>query len=317
MRGNEGAAPRLRIVLDILKIVVLPASLAILGILGNAYLKRQEAYQQWLQAGESNVRLYTELMTRREEADSSLRKEMFNSTIATFLSSGRRDLGLDVLNLELLTYNFHEVFDLGPLFRHVDERIGTAERPQAATLRRRLERAATEVSGKQIAALEPIGGKLDGAVDFSDLASRPEGIRVIDGTLPLQLADADHLHPATRSRNFKIYVLAHDEGRREIRVKLVVQTPRAGTERGDTGSEADFVYSVFWVGFFDFPQIDNTRLSYGDRCAVVLRRFNPVSAEMTLVYFPGQRASLKERPYFDEVVSDLLRTRALGRGSPR
>lgn len=89
--------------------------------------------------------------------------------------------------------------------------------------------------------------------------------------------------------------------RKEIRVKLEVRSPK------ENEGAVDILYSVFWVGFFDFPMIDNTRLSDGDRCAVVLRKFQPSSAEITLVYFPGSRASLKEKPYYDEVIDDLLR----------
>jgi hypothetical protein len=55
--------------------------------------------------------------------------------------------------------------------------------------------------------------------------------------------------------------------------------------------------------------IDNTRLSHDQRCAVVLNEFDPVSkfAEATVVYFPGDRASLKEKPYYDEVLHTLRR----------
>jgi hypothetical protein len=50
----------------------------LVGIFGSSFLaQRQEA--------ETNLRLYTELMSRREEADTSLRKEMFNSIITNFL----------------------------------------------------------------------------------------------------------------------------------------------------------------------------------------------------------------------------------------
>ena len=46
---------------------------------------------------------------------------------------------------------------------------------------------------------------------------------------------------------------------------------------------------MVWVGFYDFPMIDNTRLSEDQRCAVVLDNFcedAECTAEITLVYFP-------------------------------
>jgi hypothetical protein len=55
--------------------------------------------------------------------------------------------------------------------------------------------------------------------------------------------------------------------------------------------------------------INNTRLPYGQRCAIVLRRFGNPMAQLTLVTFPGSRASLKEKPFFDEAMRELLYTR--------
>src|SRR5262245_30409389 len=68
------------------------------------------------QAAETNARLYSELMSRREEAESSLRKDMFVSIIQSFLQPSAEDLDGKVLNLELLAYNFNESLNLKPLF---------------------------------------------------------------------------------------------------------------------------------------------------------------------------------------------------------
>jgi hypothetical protein len=54
--------------------------------------------------------------------------------------------------------------------------------------------------------------------------------------------------------------------------------------------------------------IDNVRLNQNRRCAVVLNSFSEQSAELTVVYFPGRYASLKERPYYEEVIKDVLET---------
>jgi hypothetical protein len=66
--------------------------------------------------------------------------------------------------------------------------------------------------------------------------------------------------------------------------------------------------------------IDNTRLKNDMRLAVVLNslvsenRFNnsgrvagkSYRIELKAIYFPGSRSSLKEQPYFDDIVSKLL-----------
>jgi hypothetical protein len=66
------------------------------------------------------------------------------------------------------------------------------------------------------------------------------------------------------------------------------------------------------VDLFDFPMIDNTRLSGSERCAVSLTALNPNIVSVSLAYFPSSRASLKDKPYYDEVIRDLVRERQSG-----
>jgi hypothetical protein len=66
----------------------------------------------------------------------------------------------------------------------------------------------------------------------------------------------------------------------------------------------------FIVGLFDFPMIDNTRLSEGERTSVSLTALNPSVLSIALSYFPASRASLKDKPYYDEVIRDLVRNRS-------
>jgi hypothetical protein len=62
----------------------------------------------------------------------------------------------------------------------------------------------------------------------------------------------------------------------------------------------------FQIGNFDFPMIDNRRLSKDQRAAIVITAFSEASAEITLVYFPGSYASLKEKASSDEVIEQFL-----------
>ena len=68
---------------------------------------------------DSNERVYTELMSSREQAESSLRKDMFLSIIQAFLRPESGGLEAKMLNLEMLAYNFHESLNLKPLFAHL------------------------------------------------------------------------------------------------------------------------------------------------------------------------------------------------------
>src|SRR5438876_8045049 len=64
----------------------------------------------WLQnqreVRENNVRIYAELMSQREGADSALRKDMFSSIIGTFLKPASGSVEQQTLHLELLANNF-------------------------------------------------------------------------------------------------------------------------------------------------------------------------------------------------------------------
>src|SRR5512139_1761830 len=67
-------------------------TVAIIGLIGSSYLKDREikenAYREEEQLRESKNRIYIELTSKREEAESALRKDMFVSIIQSFLRAG-------------------------------------------------------------------------------------------------------------------------------------------------------------------------------------------------------------------------------------
>jgi len=281
-------------------------AVALVGILGSRYLNQR-------QADETNIRLYAQIMSSREAADTSLRQQMFNSIIKTFLdpenakNAGRPEE--KVLAVELLAYNFHDALDLGPLFQYLEAEI-TALRPDGTAadddptlfqkrkqgLEKRLVRVAREVTGKQIAALEDVGVVREDLLFFDQLTEHPEGVLLREEILSLP-AEPPFESEETQ-RRFTLWALQASPERKELKVRLEVWPV------GASKSEADLTFSV---GYFDFPMIDNLRLAKGHRAAVVLKNWAPGSAKLALVYFPGSRASLKEKPYYDEVVEELVR----------
>lgn len=260
-------------------------------------------------AVDTNTRLYAELMNQREEAETTLRKDMFTSIIGSFLTRKANGSGQqvqqEVLNLELLAYNFHDALDLAPLFKHVYNHISETREAGAENYQTRLERAATEVKDKQIAALEEAGGKLDGVIDLSELKEKNgTGLTVIEDVLPIHPESVDSTDPRLGKTYFKVQVFSADPERSEIEVKLEVRSPNKHS--AESSKEVDFLYTDFTISPFDFPMIDNTRLPHGKRCAIVMRKFEQSHVEITLVYFPGSHASLKEKPFYNEVMHDLL-----------
>ncbi len=117
-------------------------AVAVLGFWTSAYLRdregREATLRERLQTQETNARLYSELTSHREESESALRKDMFKSIIESFLRSGQKATSeQEVLNLELLVYNFHESLNLTkPGRRGSDEEADAHHRGGRGELRR-------------------------------------------------------------------------------------------------------------------------------------------------------------------------------------
>jgi len=256
-----------------------------LGFFASSSLERRQAI-------DTNVRLYSELMSKREEAESALRKDMFVSIIQSFLQPASASLDTKVLNLELLVYNFHESLNLRPLFMHLKKQVAGSKDGAKQEYMERLDKAAREVVRKQMLVLEGAGKKFDRTIDLETLRKTPGGIPLEEATLTV-----DNVR-----RDFRIFVIEADSKAKEVKVRLEIRT------RKEPPAEVETNVAEFGVGFFDFPIIDNTRLSSDQRCAIVLTAFGESSADITAIYFPGSYASLKEKPYYQEVVQNLLKT---------
>lgn len=282
-------------------------SVALVGILGSQYLASQRA-------NDANTRLYTELMSSREKADSALRQEMFNVIITTFLKKdkeGNRDVRDEILALELLAYNFHDAIDIGPLFNHVRANIDREENAtekKLSELMKRLERVAKEVTSKQLASLGDGGIKQEVWVTFEAIDKNPQNdaVKVIDGVLLAPDYDdknsADQINRAVPTRKVYLDVFGYDKARRTLDVQLDVSNEGSG----ETELSVNFE-----VGFYDFPMIDNSRLPGGHRVSVALQDWEPGShVQLALAYFPGSRASLKEKRFYEEIVKQLQSAQA-------
>ncbi len=274
-------------------------TVALIGFIGSNYLKDREnadtASREKMQSNETNVRIYTELMSKREEAESALRKDMFVSIIQSFLRPGSASLDERVLNLELLSYNFHESLNLKPLFIYMDKQIQRSNDPAKKDFQDRLYKVATEISLKQMLVLESAGAKADRDVDFDVFKENPGGIPLEPVSLTVE----------GTQRQFSLFVLEADKKTRELKMRMEVRTAK------DTLGNMETSTAEFWVGFFDLPMIDNTRLTNDQRCAIVLNSFEDGLANITLAFFPGSYASLKEKPYYQEVVQNLMKTNSL------
>ena len=291
IRGPKDFWDKLQIVLSPLGGLFTAVAVASLGLIGSRALDRQ-------QSSEAKLRLYSELMTRREESEATLRKEMFQSIIGSFFDTQSTSLESKVLKMELLAQNFHEALNLQPLFKHLRREISTASLPVSDKRRyeSRVSELAREVTRKQIVVLEAGGKRFDWTVILSD--------SLIDGLRTEQLEDV-RLSLDGIERRFRVTLFRADTALRELRIGLEIET---SVQAGVLPSEVGRYNVEFDVGFFSTPMIDNTRLSSDQRVAVVLTDMNQAGANVSLMYFPGSRASLREKPYYEEILRKLADT---------
>ncbi len=145
---------------------------------------------------------------------------------------------------------------------------------------------AREIGRRQMIVLEGVGEKSDQMIDLTE---DPAGTSLEPVVLTLDGV----------TTTFTIDILGVDREAREIQLSLSIETP-------DPELGRQTKVATFGVSYFDFPMIDNTRLTGGQRCSIVLNSFSDQSADLTLVLFPGTYASLKEKPYYNEVIENVL-----------
>ena len=266
---------------DVILKVLITLVVALVGILGQQYLSTVTE--------ESNRhRLHTELLVRREEAETSLKRDVFNTIYSSFLSQGSSNPGDRLLALELLAYNFHESVNLEPLFRHLAE---TFVRDRQWGYLKRLTRAAREMAKRQLLVLDQSGVSADATLEFSGIIpGRGDGIPV---TISREL-DLDGWH-----RTIDLTFTEVDTAAKDLTVYLNVTSTPSG------GKAVPSVSVGFSINFFDFPRIDNIRLSGDQRLAVVMNEFFDTNADFTIVLFPGSLASVSDGPTVEEAIDRL------------
>ena len=277
-------------------------TIALVSYFGSSYLNNR-------QDNESKIRLYTELMSSREQAESALRKDMFNSILGTILKDSH-SLDENILQLELLAYNFHESLNLMPLFVYLNRQINAEKNDlRKEEYRKRLYKMARDVTSKQIASLEGAATRETMFITFpGDSVEYKKGLSqdfLIDWKDSKTFYDTVRIRETVDYYKRVVYMnaLGYNPDEKSMNVRLDIETYK-------NDQSVNMVTQEFTIDYFQFPMIDNTRLSNDMRCAVVMRDFDfPNFIEVDILYFPGSHSSLKEKPYYDEVVQKLLLNR--------
>jgi hypothetical protein len=264
----------------------IPATLAVLA-------QSYESAQSERQTKEARLRLYTELLSKREEADTSVRRGIFDKVLDTYLKPKGQDLDAKLVALELLAFNFNDSLDLSPLFWQLDQEIRQlAPRAGRSLLKTKLERIATGVKDRQIELLEFVGDKQNAGIDVSTQEAKLYQRIDRDFTFPdPNPTEAKARQPEGHAikRHFQVEVAEHDPVGRRVLVRVDI-----GVRQW-----------MFWVDVFDFPLVNFTRISKSERFTVLLSRYDPPKAELTAIYFPSSRSGVKDKPFIDEVIANL------------
>jgi hypothetical protein len=289
---QKDAWDKASIILSPLAGLLTAITIALVSYFASDYLNRN-------QENEAKTRLYTELMSRREESESALRKDMFTSIINSIFG-GSTGIDEKILQLELLAYNFHESLNLTPLFTYLDRKnnVETLNPVLRRQYKERLYIMSREVTNKQIASLEGVSTteKFNYCYDTVNCAGMSPSFSCtfVDSIRNGERWDSiQHI--------VRLSILDMDTVYRSVTVRLNICTRMPG-------KEDKCANPAFAIDFFEFPMIDNTRLINDKRCSVVLRDFDTTNKflEMDVIFFPGSHSSLKERPYYDDIVSKLL-----------
>jgi len=313
---------KLEIMLGPLGGLLTAVTITILSMVASGYLgKAQER--------DTRTRLYTELMSKREDAESSIRKDMFNSIMGNILKDSST-LDEKILQLELLAYNFHESLNLMPLFEYLDRSINIKYNAQKISYQAeqaykgRLIKTSKDIINKQITSLGAVTKPV--VFRYQDTSYKSDSEPVFATTDPDN--SISHIFIDTMIVNgektqvqqiVRLAVLSYDTVKISVKVKLTTQTSINGESSLTNNPE-------FTVNYFEFPLIDNTRVQNDMRLAVVLSCFNYDCAgstvnddntlclnpniyhslEFNVLYFPGSRSSMKEKPYFEDIVGKLI-----------
>ena len=299
-KGKRDKWDKIEVLMQPLGGLITALSIALVSYFGSVYLNNK-------QNNESKNRLYTELMSTREQAESALRKDMFNSILGTILKDSSSTLDENILQLELLAYNFHQSLNLMPLFDYLNRKIALEKNKQfRKEYRKRLYKMAKDVTSKQISSLEGAAAKEMMFITFpSDTSVYKPGLSqeiAIDWKDSKTFYDTIKVGNTTDVYKRVVYLKASQFNVDEKSVNV-----RLDIENSVNDKFVNMVTQEFTIDYFQFPMIDNTRLSNDMRCAVVMRDFDfPNYIEVDILYFPGSHSSLNEKPYYDEVMKRLL-----------
>lgn len=325
-------------------------AVASIGIFGNMALNKSNQLAQFRVEAEQDTRLYTQLLSSREQADSNLRKDMFNTILGEFLSKsdefkdGEKNVAASLsdrlLKLELLALNFGDSLSLRPLFQEMNRDIES----QAKSILRnngenaanyfeglflpRLKSLARRVSDRQASLLSAGGSTFSFSATPEDAGASKDKFQNVYHW-PLDEAEARWKTNTDQAEVDKetwlkqeMETIQEKEAMQTITLGEITRTYEVTLSRADfENSEVVVELTIqdisgpnismlplkmkFKLNFFNFPMIDNTRLTGDQRFALILKKFNKEEILIEGICFPGSYASHRDKPFLNDVIEQL------------
>lgn len=271
------------------------------------------------EAGSIQNRISTAtLLSEREKAESELRASMFKSLIDPFVGSqkggGRPPDQIDreQLLVELLALNFHEHFEMKPLFRHVDAGLALIKDKGAQEKRDALRSITRRIIDRQIAMLqmEDIEGESDRyaraytlmIVESPQTEKQQELFaKLKEGSKSKVYQEGEWTDGLTTPDQRHRFTISFDNADWEKeKLTVLVQDSPCGPN-GSCVTKAGSSHYPITLEWFDLPLTDNTLFPDGNRFSIVLydvRKEGPLkNITLKFIVFPKNYYTPRERPF--------------------
>jgi hypothetical protein len=288
--------------------------------------------------------MFVKTMTEREKSDTDIRQSMFQTLLSGYLGAIKEDFvkadedsfRRRIMFLELLTINFQEFFNTKPLFEEVYTGLerkraaahDDADRKKWETLEQQIIRVSMNIVSRQAKMLNNIGTsavfnlekdelicvRLYNREDFSTLRQQ-------DGATPFQSYQPGRCigppnDQGSRGNGASTVAEPKGDSRKQSLEIMLVSVGKAYATVQVGIYEDVFAGKVlkgsllrgsvrFDISYFDLPYMDNTKMSDGSRFALVLREAAGDSVEIEAIRFKNDFMSLRDRPYFEEMLQKL------------
>lgn len=257
------------------------------------------------------------LLSDREKAESQLRASMFSSLIEPIIGSQKGEsipLDREQLLVELLALNFHEHFEMKPLFQRVDARLASMRDKNAQEKRGVLRSIARRIIDRQTAMFQKgeDGNWSDrqGAQVYSfTIVEEPKEqdkaqqkyfeMLKKGGSKVYQVGELiDNLGTPDQNHRFTMVVSQADWAKQEFMAEIYESPSKPGEPNADQARTTRYPIRLTW---FDFPLTDNTLFPDGNRFSVVLYSVaegDPLrNATLKFIIFPKNYFTPRERPF--------------------